>query len=475
MGIKEYDLAIIGYGAAGFSAAIKYSELTEGSGKVALIGKGPIGGTCVNVGCVPSKYLLEASHKYFYSKFSKYAGIKGVSAEINFGALIESLNDFVQNMRKSKYEDVISNYENVEIIKGDANIISDSRVVVKNGKEELKLSFKNLLISVGSRPSVPPIEGLKDTGYLTSDDVWKLRELPNKIGIIGGGAIGLEIGQALAHLGANVTIIEALPRIAYTTEPEISEILEDILKEEGIKIYKRVRVSKVYKSGNEKVVKILSHDKELNLNFDEIIVATGRRPNTDNLNLEVANIKVNEKGYILTNERMQTSNPKIYAAGDCVSKKLMLETVAAREGVVAATNIAGKESKMDYLPVPWAIFTHPSVASVCYTEDEVVVKYNACSCRIIEITDIPKGLILKEDKGLVKVVIHPENGKILGVHSLAPNSIEFIIEGAMAIKYGLTIWDIIETTHIFPSISEGIKLASQAFIRNIKAMSCCVE
>lgn len=475
MVIKEYDLAIIGYGAAGFSAAIKYSELTEGNAKIALIGKGLLGGTCVNVGCVPSKYLLEASHKAFYSKLGKYKGIEISNVKINFSTLMEELNDFVLNLRKTKYEDVIRSYDNVEVIQGEAKFVSDSQISVNSKNDQIKINAKNFIISVGSRPSTPPIEGIEETGYLTSDTIWNIRNLPNRIGIIGGGAIGLEIGQALLHLGSEVTIIEALPRIAYTAEPEISEYLKEILEDEGMKFYTRVRVSKVYKRGNEKIVKVLSHDKEIELSFDEIIIATGRKPNTDSLNLDLAKVKVNERGHIITNDRMQTSNPKVYAAGDCINKRLMLETLAAREGTIAAMNIAGQEAKIDYLSTPWAIFTNPSVASVGYLENEAMEKFKACSCRVIELNDIPKGLIIKEEKGLIKVVIDPNDGKILGVHALAPYSIEFIMEGALAVKYGLTIWDIIDSVHVFPTINEGLKLASQSFIRNVRRMSCCVE
>ncbi len=191
--------------------------------------------------------------------------------------------------------------------------------------------------------------------------------------------------------------------------------------------------------------------------------------------MENVNVRTNSRGQIITDDKMQTSNPKIYAAGDCVDKKLMLETLAAKEGTVAAMNIAGQESKMDYLSIPWAIFTNPSVASVGYLESEAVEKFKVCSCRVIELSDIPKGLIIQERKGLIKLVIDPNSGKILGVHSLSPYSVEFIIEGALAVKYGLTIWDIIDSVHIFPTISEGIKIASQSFIRNIERMSCCVE
>lgn len=470
----KYDLVIIGYGAGGFSAMIKASELSEGKITIALIGRGPLGGTCVNVGCVPSKYLLEISNEFFYSKKNKFPGIKLKGAELNFEEVMNSINELVGELRKEKYVNVVRMYDNVNLIEGNAKFISHNEIEVETGNGKKVIKGDKFIIATGSRPAIPPIEGLNEVGFLTSDDIWNLRRLPSSVGIIGGGAVGLELGQALLHFGSDVTIIEALPRIAYVTEPEISEFLAKRLTEEGMKIFTRSRVLRVSKRGDAKLIEVIKRGRRMELEVDELLIATGRRPNTDTLDLKKAGVETDERGFIKTDRAMRTTNPNIFAAGDVVSKKLMLETLAAKEGAIAAINALGGSAEIDYTSAPWAIFTYPQVAAVGYTEEEFMKSTGACSCRVIRLSSVPKAKILHEE-GLVKVIADPHTGKVVGVHVLAPNATEFIIEGALAIRYELTIWDVIETVHVFPTLSESIKLASQAFIRNIDRMSCCVE
>jgi len=468
---KEYDLIIIGNGAAAFASAIKASELSEGKASILMTGYGPIGGTCVNVGCVPSKYLLEASNTFFYAKKKRFEGIEVGEMKLNFSSVMEGLRNVVKELRKAKYEEVIKAYPNVEYLEGKARFVSTNEVEI-DGKN---FKAKNIIIAVGSSPSVPNIEGIKEVGYLTSNTIWDIERLPDKIAIIGGGAIGLEIGQALLHFGSEVTIIEAMDRIAPQSEPELSLALKEILEEEGMQFHLKARINRVAMQGNKKVLEVVTAKGKEKIEVDEILVATGRRPNTDYLQLEKANVETTSNGFIITNKKMQTSNPKIYAAGDCVSKKLMLETLAAREGVVAASNIFGFEEEIDYLHSPSIIFTYPQLASVGYLESEYVKNFGRCACNFIKLENIPKAYLINEKRGLIKIVIEPSNGKIVGIHALAPYSAEFIIEGAMAIKYGLTIEDIIDTVHAFPTLAEGIKIAAQSFVRNVELMSCCVE
>ncbi len=468
---REYDLVIIGNGTAAFAAAIKASELSEGNAKILMIGKGPIGGTCVNVGCIPSKYLLELSHEYFYSKMKKFEGLDSSRFKLNFKKAMQGLRDLVSNLRREKYENVIKAYSNVEYIEGKATFSSPNEVVV----EDRKFKAKYIITAVGSRPSLPNIEGLKEAGYLDSNSVWSIEELPNSIAIIGGGAIGLELGQAFLHLGSEVKVIEALDRIAPIAEPELSLALQQILAKEGMSFYLKARINYVKKQGEKKVLEVINSKGKEILEVDEILVATGRVPNTNDLRLDRAKVETDSRGFIITNETMQTSNPKIYAAGDCVSKKLMLATLAAREGVVAASNIFGLKSKMEYESAPQVIFTKPQLASVGYLEQEFMKKYGSCSCNTIGLENVPKAILLNETEGLIKIVINPANGKLVGLHVLAHLASEYIIEGALAIKLGLTINDIIETVHAFPTLSESIKIAAQSFLRDVRMMSCCVE
>lgn len=474
---KAYDLIILGRGAAAFAAAIKASELRDNSSSIAMVGTGPIGGTCVNVGCVPSKYLLEASHSHFYPRHPRFKGIEQSHPGFNFPMVMDGLRNLVSRFRQEKYENILKSYPNLEVIEGQARFKSPSDIEISNHNQrrEKAITGKHIIIATGSRPTAPPIEGLDTTKYITSDTVWDLTERPRKLAVIGGGAIGLEIGQAFSHFDSDVYVIEAMPRIIPTAEPNISELLQRRLAEEGMEFYIKARINRVWRENGKKVLEVVTARGKSKVECDEILVATGRAPNTGYLSLDRAGVETDGRGFIKVDSTMKTNKSRIYAAGDCVSKKLMLETLAAREGVVAANNIMGDRTTIDYPSVPWAVFTNPQVAAVGVTEEEFVKQTGSCSCRVVELKDVPKATMLGEGVGLVKVIVNPRNGKVVGLHILSPLATEYVLEGAYAIKHGLTFKDILNTTHIFPTLSEGVKLAAQSFVRDISKMSCCVE
>ncbi|MGC8645577.1 MAG: mercury(II) reductase [Thermoplasmata archaeon] len=474
---QRYDLVILGRGAAAFSAAIRASELSNGEMNIAMVGTGPLGGTCVNVGCVPSKYLLEASHAVFNPQHPRIQGVRGTRIDYSFAEIMNGLREYVRGAREKKYELVIGDYENVRVIEGLGKFVDRKKVAIydQKGKERSVLAASNVLIATGSRPSIPNIEGLRDAGFLTSDTIWNLKALPESVLIIGGGAIGLELGQALLHLGSRVSVIEAMNSLLPQTEPEIGVALKESLQNEGMEFYMRARISKVEKGSGGKYVHLITHEGRKRIGGQEIIVATGREPNTDYLDLERAGVKMDGRGAIITSDRMETSVPGIYAAGDCVSKRMYLETIAAREGAVAVSNMFGEDLRMDYNSAAWAVFTNPQVAGVGMTENEFSRKTGACSCRTFSLENLTKASITGETKGMIKITVDPKDNRIVGMHIMAPNATDIITEGAYAVRYGYTIEDIIETSHIFPSFSEGVKLAAQSFIRDISKMSCCVE
>ncbi|MCL4451425.1 MAG: mercury(II) reductase [Candidatus Thermoplasmatota archaeon] len=475
--IKKFDLVILGKGAAAFSAAIKASELSDGEMSIAMIGTGPLGGTCVNVGCVPSKYLLEASHAVFNPSHPKMPGIFETTVKNDFSEVMSGLRSYVAHARDAKYAKVIESYSNVKLFNGLGKFVDRKTVMIidPDGKESSTVSGSNILIATGSNPTAPPIEGLNDVGFLTSDTIWNLEDLPDSIAIIGGGAIGLEIGQALLHFGSKVTIIEALDSLLPQTEPEIGYALRARLEKEGMKFYLRARVSRVGKSVKGKSIHVITHKGEEVVEADELIVATGRKANTQFLNLAAAGVDTDPRGLILTTNTMKTSAPGIYAAGDCVSKKLFLETLAAREGVVAVSNMFGEDLKIDYDSATWAVFTNPQIAGVGMTENEFSKKNGSCSCRVFSLENLTKASIIGETEGIIKITVDPKDNRIVGMHIMAPNATDIITEGAYAVKNRYTIDDVIATSHIFPSFSEGIKLASQSFIRDMSKMACCVE
>ena len=335
-----------------------------------------------------------------------------------------------------------------------------------NGDNVKKISAYNFLIATGSRPSVPQIKGLENSGFLTSNDIWNIEDLPSKITVLGAGAVGLELGQAFLRFGSEVTVIEAMPNILNSSEPEVSETLLDTLKAEGMKFYTRALVDRVEK----KALYIKSEGLEKKVDHDILLVATGRTPNIEKLALENACVEYSENG-IKVNNKLMTSNPRIYAAGDVVDQRLKLETVAAKEGAIVAENIyEHTEKSIDLKTIPFVVFTEPQVASVGLKESEC----KECTYKILPVSTVAKARIIRKESGIVKMVV--DKGKrIRGVHVVSPYASEIIIEGVYAVKLGLTVEEIIDTVHAFPTISESIKLAAQSFRRDISMMSCCVE
>ncbi len=474
---ENFDLVIIGRGAAAFSAAIKASELSGGEMTIAMVGYGPLGGTCVNVGCVPSKYLLEASHRVHNPLHPRMRGIYGTEVRHSFSEVMEGLRQYVKNARETKYSKVIENYDNVTVFEGRARFTGKRTVEVVDidGNSIGALKGANVLIATGSHPSEPPVEGLRDAGFLTSDTIWSINELPSSVAIIGAGSIGLEIGQALLHFGSRVTVVDVLDTLLPQSEPEIRSSMRQLLESEGMLIHLSSRVTRAGRSGKHKFLDISTPDGLKRIDVDEIIVATGREPNTRYLNLEAAGVETDGHGGIITDLSMRTSARGVYAAGDCISKDLFLETLAAREGVVAVANMFGEGISIDYNSTPWAVFTQPQIAGVGATEEKYSRENGSCESRTLPLENLTLAGITGETEGLVKIVTDSLDGNIVGMHIMAPDATNLIMEGVYAIRNGLNVDDIISTSHIFPSFSEGVKLSAQSFIRDISRMSCCME
>ncbi len=472
---REYDLVIIGRGAAAFSAAIKASEITRNQVSVAMIGFGPLGGTCVNVGCVPSKYLIEAAKAANTQRTPRYPGIEAHDPVIDFHAVMNSLREAVLEERESKYAKVVKSYPNIDVYDGKAHFISKDTVRVQSTGENIDVSGYNFIIATGSRTRIPEIEGLQETGYLTSDSIWNLDALPGSLGVIGGGFVGLEIGQALHRLGSDVTIIKQHDTIAPGIEEELGNELLSALKADGISFLTGRSVTRVYREAGKKVIETAHKDGIDAIKVDEILISSGRIPNVDALSLEEAGVKYSARG-IAVRKDFSTDNPLIYAAGDVVDQKYKLETLAAREGATVASNIFNNAEKtVNLQEIPWAVFTEPQFASVGFTEDEYRRLHGSATSRTIPLSAVPKARILRQEHGTIKIVVDPASNRIVGVHAVSPYAAEFIMEGVIAVKQGKTFNDVIENSHIFPTVSEGIKLAAQSFTRDLSMMSCCME
>ena len=460
--MTDYDLAIIGWGAAGFAAAIKASELTSGQMHIALIGNGPLGGTCVNAGCVPSKLMIEASKTYYEGNHKKYDGITG-SASLDFGKFMESLNKFVNEERKGKYTDVIDNFKNVELIEGEASFVNEDTLNV-NGKE---IKATNFVIATGSKTFIPEISGLDD--YYTSDNIWNARELPEKIAIFGSGEVAMEFAYALSNFGSEVHVFNRHNRILKGFDDDITGELLKAMRENGVTFHLGVNYHEIKTVDGKKDIYTWTGTFT---GFDAILISTGRMPNISKLNLHAAGIST-ENG-IITDKHLRTTNKRVYAAGDCVRQSLQLETLAGKEGVIAVENILGDQKTINLNEVPWVVFTEPNVASVGYTEKELVTAKRSFKVRIININNVVKANILHSYTGIAKILA-AEDGKILGMQVIAPYAAEFITEAVQLIKHGLTYEDLIDTVHVFPTVAESIKIAGQAFIRYVSKMSCCMD
>ncbi len=460
--MEKYDLIILGSGSAAFGAAIKAVEL---GAKVGMIEKGTIGGTCVNVGCVPSKHLLRVGEINYYKNHG-HAGLN-VASSLDFAGTINEKREIVEGLRKGRYIDVIDAL-GITLVRGQAVFDSKNEVKV-NGRT---LHADKFVIATGSSSHIPPIEGIDSVDYLTNVEAMELSELPESMIVLGGRAIGLEFAQMFAHFGTKVTVLQRNPRIIPEEESIISDYLKAYLEAEGINIQTGAGVKSVRKENGNIVVTALFGEEKREFKAEKLLMATGRKPNTRDLGLEKAGVKIDENGAVIVNEELRTTSPDIWAAGDVIGEP-MLETVAGKEGSIAAENaIAGKGKKMDFRAVPHAVFTIPQVASVGLTEKRAE---ETGRCSTIPMELVPRAVLAKDTRGLVKMVIDAETERILGVHIVASLAAEMIHEGVLAVKYGMTIDDIIDTVHVFPTMTEAVKLAAQSFRKDVSKMSCCAE
>lgn len=460
----DYDLIAIGAGGAAFAAAIRATNL---GARVAIVERNTVGGTCVNVGCIPSKNLLAASETYHHAGNHPFAGISTSQGGVDMESLIGMKADVVAALRREKYLDLAEHY-GFEIIRGSARFTSPEAIDV-DGRE---MRAGHFLISTGSAPWAPPIEGLGDTGYVSSTSAMELKEVPESLVVIGGNYIGLEMGQVFANLGSKVTIIEALDRIAPLEEPEISEWMTKILFEQGIEVVTSARVLRV-EGGETKSVIAQTEGKERRFGAREILVATGRRPVLQGLELDNAGIERDERGNIALDEELRTTNPRVFAAGD-VTGAPQFVYVAAAQGTVAAENaVSDAGRRMDYKALPRVTFTNPNIAAVGLTDEQARAEGYDCECRVLEFEHIPRPIVNLDTRGVFKIVAERGTGKVLGVHAIAPNAGDVILAGVYAVKFGLTVQDLADTWAPYLTMAEGIKLTAQTFTRDVSMLSCC--
>jgi mercuric reductase len=459
----EYDLLIIGGGSAAFAAAIRASNI---GARVAIVERNTVGGTCVNVGCIPSKNLLAAGETYRQAGHHPFAGVETRQGGVDVKSLIGMKGEVVAMLSKEKYLDLAELY-GFEIIRGQARFVSPDAIEV----DRKEIIAGHFVIATGSAPWAPPIEGLDEAGYLTSTTAMELKELPESLVVIGGNYIGLEMGQLFSSLGTKVAIVEALERIAPLEEPEISEWMTEILTEEGIEIATSAKVVRI-EGGERKTVVAEFEGSERKFEADEVLVATGRRPVLDGLDLERAGIDVTDRGMLVLDDELRTTNPKVFAAGDVTGAPQFVYVAGAQGTLVADNAIRGAHRKMDYLALPRVTFTNPNIAAVGLT-DQQAQEQGLCECRVIELKHVPRAVVNLDTRGAIKIVADSQTGKVLGVHAIGANAGDIILAGVYAVKFGLTVQDLADTWAPYLTMSEGIKLAAQAFTTDPAMLSCC--
>ncbi|MDV3277159.1 MAG: mercury(II) reductase [Nitrososphaerales archaeon] len=471
--MNNYELVILGQGSAAFAAAIKADELGV---QTAMVGGSAtrgatIGGTCVNVGCIPSKNLITVGNAFHEQARSSFRAIEYGRTKLDFERAIAEKDALVRKFRKEKYADVLRGLHNVEYVAERGCFVSGNEV--KAGDKTLRA--KKFLIATGAKAKVVPVKGTEGVDYLTNEEALSLKELPESMVVVGGRALGLEFAQMYSHFGTKVTILQRSERILPEHEPEISCALRGYLQDEGIDIQTRVSLKEVAQRGETRIVRCTVNGHEKEFRADQLLFASGRAPNTDYLDAQKAGVELDAEGFVKVNEEMQTSAAHVWAAGDVIGEP-MLETVAAKEGAVAVNNAFGNGKKrIDFDEGPRAVFTTPEAASVGLTDAEANGKGIRCACGVLPLDLVPKAHIIGDTRGLIKLVADSKTKRVVGLHILAPHAADLIHEGVLAVKFKLTIVDIIDTVHVFPTLSEAIKLAAQSFYKDVGKLSCCTE
>lgn len=467
--MQKFDLIIIGGGAGAFATAIQANELKV---KTAIINAGlPLGGTCVNVGCLPSKILLHAGEVLHMAKNHNVGGIELEVKKFDFNKVIKDEIEMVKMSRNDKYEKVLASLEYVTLIEGYAKFTGEKEVEV-NGE---KLSAEKFIIATGSTANVPEIENIKEVGFVTHIEALKLKKQPKELVIVGAGPVGLEFAQMYSRLGTKVTILQRSKSIFGGGEPELVARLSEILKDEGVVIKTGVNIKSAKKENDKKIIVFEIDGKKEEVSADEILLAAGKTPNTKDLGLENVGVETNDKRAVVVDEFFQTNKPYIFAIGDVSDAPLRLETTAGHEGTLVADNaISEAKNKIDYDSVPFTIFTDPQFASVGWTEEKQIKETGTCACRTVPFDIIPKAQIIRRTKGLIKMVINEKTKQIIGVHILAPNAGDLIAQAALLIKNKNTIDDVLHSMPVFPTLSESFKYVALSFTKDLSKLSCCI-
>ena len=459
------NIVIIGSGSGAFAAAIR--AVDEGA-HVTMIEAGTVGGTCVNVGCVPSKIMIRSAHVAHTRAASPFPGIKSRPAEVDRAALVAQQQQRVEELRFAKYQSIVDANPGINLLQGYARFNDAHTLVVKQPDgRETQLKADRVLIATGASPAIPPVPGLKESPYWTSTDALVAEELPHHIVIIGSSIVAVELGQAFLRLGSKVTMI-ARSKVLFREDPAIGDTLEEALKEEGMTILTHTQTGSV--AHRDGIFEIETSAGVVS--GDRLLVATGRRPNTSGMNLEAIGIKLDERGAIQVDDHLRSGVPGVYAVGDCTNQPQFVY-VAAAAGTRAAINMTGGNAALDLATMPAVVFTDPQLATVGLTEAEARIKGMETDSRTLTLDNVPRALANFDTRGFIKVVAEAGTGRLLGVQAVADQAGELIQTAALAIRNGMTVDDLAGQLFPYLTMVEGLKLCAQTFKKDVKQLSCC--
>ncbi len=465
-GERPLRVAVIGSGGAAMAAALKAVEHGE---QVTLIERGTIGGTCVNVGCVPSKIMIRAAHLAHVRRTSPFdGGIAATEPVINRSKLLAQQQARVDELRHAKYEDILGSNPAITVLHGEARFEDDHCLAVRfhDGSERV-VAFDRCLVATGASPAVPPIPGLSESPYWTSTEALASDTIPERLAVIGSSVVALEFAQAFARLGSRVTIL-ARNTLFFREDPAIGEAITAVFRAEGITVLEYAQASHVSHAGGEFVLTTGQGE----LRADKLLIATGRTPNTGGLALEAAGIAVSAQGAIVIDQGMRTRTPHIYAAGDCTDQPQFVY-VAAAAGTRAAINMSGGDAILDLTTMPAVVFTDPQVAKVGLSEADAHLQGIATDSRVLPLDHVPRALANFDTCGFIKLVAEAGSNRLLGVQVVAPEAGELIQSATLAIRARMTVHDLADQLFPYLTMVEGLKLAAQTFTTDVSKLSCC--
>lgn len=459
-------VAIIGSGGAAMAAALR---AVDRGALVTLIERGVIGGTCVNVGCVPSKILIQAARVAHLRRKSPFdAAISAAAPAVMRERLLAQQQARVDELRHAKYEGILSTTPGITVLRGSARFKSaHALIVAAPDGQEREVAFDRCLIATGASPAIPSMPGLQGAPYWTSTEALVSEAIPKRLAVIGSSIVGLELAQAFARLGSQVVIL-ARGALLSREDPAIGEALTAAFRAEGIEVRERSQATAVRHAGDEFILSVGGEE----LRADQLLVATGRSPNTRELNLEAAGVALNEAGAIKVDLGMRSSAPGIYAAGDCADQPHFVY-VAAAAGTRAAINMTGGAAEIDLEAMPAVIFTDPQVATVGLTEAQARAAGIDSESRTLGLENVPRALVNFDTRGFIKVVAERGSGRLLGVQAVAPEAGELIQSAALAIRARMSVADLADQLFPYLTMVEGLKLAAQTFTKDVSQLSCC--